>query len=307
MNAATLRRLGFVLAGLVVIWLGLSALGRVRRDTVRPMALAHFDPAVVDEALIVKGSDTVRFARTAGGWTVNGFRADAGAVSELVRALGDTSARSELVAENAASHKALGLDSADAHLVSVLRGGHAVAQLLVGHQGSTYGTAMVRKPGQTAVYQLTSELAEMVGRPLDAWRDKVIARLSPESVTAVEVQRGRMRYALTKSGGAWRLGNAAADSAAVAQLLDRFRDLTATAFATKAQADSASRARSLRTIRIYGAGGRPVLALSLDSAASGAWTRREGDSVTYVLDNWTANQLMPVDSTLRAKAAKKPK
>jgi hypothetical protein len=301
MSARTLKRLAAALAALVVIWLGLSLARRARRDTEGRLPAARFDPKAVDQALIVKGTDTLRFVKRGDGWYVNALPADASLVSELVSALTDTAAPSELVAQNASSHRQLGLDSSDARRVSVLEGGRTLAALLVGNRGGSYGTVYVRRPGKTAAYQLGGQLAALVDRPLDGWRNRTIAKLAPDSVAEVQVRRRKREYTLMRDDSGWRLGNGAADSSAVAGLLGRFRDLEAAGFATAAQADSARFAPPARTVQLLAQGGRPLLVLSMDSTATGFWVRRSGDSTTYRLDNWTANGVSPADSTLRKK------
>lgn len=313
MNARMLKRLAGALVVLVVVWLGLGLVRRSRRDTLGRLALPRFDPATVDQALIAKGADTLRFVRQGGLWSVNGHPANAALVGEMLSALADSAASSELISENASSHQQLGLDSAQAQRVSALRGGKKVTQLLVGDRAGTYGAVYVREPGENAAYQLKGALADLVGRTPDDWRDKLIAKVAPDSVAAVEVQRGRRGYTLTRADRGWRLGSGAADSAAVASLLNRFSDLEAAGFATPAQADSASFAHPARTVRLLAKGDRPLLALSMDSTAGGFWVRRAGDADTYRLDSWTVNDLTPADSTLRkqppraATAAAPPK
>jgi hypothetical protein len=304
MNAQMVKRLAGVLAALVVVWLGMSLVRRSRRDSAGRLALTRFDPATADQALIVRGTDTLRFVRQGGAWDVNGHPADATLVGKMLQALADTAAQSELVAQNASSFRALGLDSGDAQRVSVLRGGRTVAQLLLGGAGGTFGSVYVRKPGQSASYRLKGSLADLVYRRPDDWRDKVIAKVAPDSVSAVEVRRGRREYTLTRAAAEWRLGQGAADSAAVTALLNRFRDVEAAGFPTAAQADSVSFAHPARTVRLLAEAGRPLLVLSMDSTATGFWVRREGDADIYRMDTWTANTLTPVDSTFRKKPAR---
>lgn len=307
MNARTLKRLAVIVAALVVVWLGLGLLRRARADTAAGLALPRYQPASVDQALIVKGADTLRFERRPGGWTVNGLRADPLLVGELVSALSDTSARTSLATESAASEKRLGLDRADARTFTLLEAGHRVADLRVGNQGEPYPSVYVRLPGHTRSYELNGRLADLVVRGLNFWRDKTIAEVHPDSVQAVEVRRGRERYTLTLSGGQWRLGGRPADSTAVADLLDRYRNLVADGFPTAAEDSSLSRWKDDRAIRLLAAGGRPLLVLGVDSIRTGYFARRQGGVTTYRLEDWNVNQLVPADSTLLPKAPKAKK
>ncbi len=304
MNARTLRRLAAVLAALVVVWIGLSALGRARRDTERHLAMARFDVAAADHARIVHGADTLTFARVGMRWTVNGLAADVSLVHSLVVGLADTAAQTELVSQSAATLAALGLDSLHARRITVSQGGHTVAELLTGNHGPMGGALYVRRPGENAAYSLANGLVDLVDKPLDGWRDRTIADVPPDSVTAVDVDAGRTRYALRKTDGKWRLGSAAADSAAVALLLGRFHALYADGFATPGQTDSVRRARPQRTVELLAAGDRPLLVVHVDSARSGWYALRDGDSTVYRMEDWDSRLLTPPDSALKAKPKK---
>jgi hypothetical protein len=304
MSPRTLKQLAAALAGLVVIWLGLRVVRVFGRDREGKLVLRPFDPKAADQALIIRGADTLRFARHAGGWTVNGYRANSTMVGNLVRAIADTGAPSALVSEHPASQAALGLDTAHARRVSALRDDSTLGQLLVGLRATGYAAVYVRRPDDSASYQMTQQqLAELSDRRLDDWRDKVIAKVPTDSVTSIEVRRGRERYSLTRGDGGWRLGTHGADSAAVAALLEHFGDIEAAGFPTPAQADSVRFSPPDRMVQLLALGGRPLLVLRMDSTAGGFWARREGDSTIYRLENWTASQMTPADSTLLKKAA----
>jgi uncharacterized protein DUF4340 len=306
MNARTLRRLAVVLAALVVVWVGLSALRRARRDTERPLTMARFDLATVDRALIVHGADTLSFSRHGEEWTVNGFDADPSLVHDLVASLADTAPKSELVSENAATLATLGLDSLHVRRIILLQGARVVTTLLAGNEG-TFGTLYVREPGQDAAYTLANGLVDLMNRSLDGWRYKTIADVPPDSVAAIEVRRGRSRYSLAKTGGTWRLGNGPADSAAVLALLNRFNILNADGFASAGQTDSVRRLAPQRTVRLLAAGGRSLLSVQIDSTRSGYYLRKDGDSTVYRMEDWDSAALTPVDSTLRPKTRPLPK
>jgi hypothetical protein len=301
MNTGTLKRLGAALAALLVVWAVSILLRRAGRDEAGRLALAAVDARSVDQVTVARGADTLAFARQRAAWTVNGVRADGNLVDEMLAALGDTAARSELVAENAASHARLGLDSAAARRVTARQGGNVVADLLLGSRGSTYGTVHVRRPGEAAAYAVTGGLADVTDRQLDDWRDKLIAKVEPESVATVELTSGRKSWRLTRDATGWTVGTGPADSAAVSGLLDRFRNLTAAGFATAAQADSANFATPDKVVRLLAKGDRPLLVLSADSSASGFWVRREGDAATFRLDTWVMGGLVPDEGSLRKK------
>jgi hypothetical protein len=300
MNTETLKRLAMALAAVVAVWLIATGVRRTGRDESRQLAFGAVDAKAVDQVVLARGPDTVRFARQGAAWTVNGMRADARLVDDMLKALGDTAAHSELVAETASSHARLGLDSAAARRLTAMRGGQVVTDLLVGSRGISATTVYVRKPGEASSYAVSGALADVADRRLDDWRDKLIAAVEPESIATVEVLDGKTSWRLTRAATGWTIGATAADSAAVAGLLDRFRTLTAAGFATPAEADSANFAAPDKVVKVWAKGDRPLVVLTADSSASGFWVRREGDATTFRVDTWVMSGL-PTEESLRKK------
>jgi len=303
MNPQTLKRLATALALLVAVWLVVGLARRSQRDHEGHLPVSRIDPKAVDGIVMTKGADTFRFVRQGASWTVNGHSANTAFVDAMLAALAGSSAQSELIAENASSHAGLGLDSLNARRLSV-RAGNAtkpVADLLLGHRGESYGTVYARVPGDASAYQVRSGLAEVVDRQMDDWRDKSIARVSPDSVERIDVTRGKKSYTLTRKENGWSVDGKDADSAAVAGVLTQFKELNASGFASASEAGALDFSKPARVIRVLDKQGKALLALSADSMASGFWVRREGDSTTFRLDSWALNQLTPVDSTLRKK------
>jgi hypothetical protein len=293
--------MAMALAGLVVLWLGLSFVRRAGRDSSGSFQFPKVDRNAVDAVVIARATDTVRLARQGAGWTVNDLTAGPTLVAQLFDAMADTTAQSELVAESASSHDRLGIDSAKARRLSFRQGDKTVAELLVGSRGGSFESAYVRAPGQNTVYQVKGRIIEYVERAVDDWRNKRIVEVQPDSVATVEVQTGKKSYTLSRSGASWSLNGGPADSAAVANLLNQFKTLDAAGFATKGQADSANFATPDKSIRLKASGDRALATLAIDSTAAGFWVRREGDPTVFRIDSWILNQLTPVDSTLRKK------
>jgi hypothetical protein len=296
-----LKRLAGALGVLVVLWLGLSFFRQARRDTSGSFELPKVDRNAVDAVVFARPTDTVTLAKAGAGWTVNGLPAGSTLVAQVFDAMVDTTARSELVAESASSHQRLGIDSAKARRISFRQGGKEVAALLVGSRGGSFESAYLRAPGENAVYQVKGRLIEYVDRTVDDWRDKRIVALEPDGVAGVEVQLGKKSYSLARAEKTWTVNGAAADSSAVASLLNQFKTLDAAGFATPAQADSANFAAPDRVIRLKGPADRTLALLRIDSTASGYWVRRDDNPTVFRIDSWIVNQLTPTDSTLRKK------
>jgi hypothetical protein len=299
-----LARLAMVLVALLLLWGGASL---ARRGSSGPSESDRFalPPVASDSAdsvIIARPADTTRLVRRdSATWMVNGHPAARSAIQELFSALADTARRTELVAGRSASHSALGVDSAKGAKVRIVRGDTTVADLVQGKRGPGLDGGYFRAAGDSAVYLVGGNLAQVLERSQDEWRDRRIAGAAADSVARIEVRRGRRSYSVRRDGAGWALESGPADSAAIAALLADYRQVEAAGFATKAQADSARFARPDRQAALLRADGRPLVTLAFDSTANGFWVKADGDSTVYRVDTWFADRLTPADSALRVK------
>jgi hypothetical protein len=304
MTAKQLARIAMMLGALLLLWGGASL---ARRGSRGPSESDRFViPSVTsdsaDSVLITRPADTTRLVRRdSATWMVNGHPAARSAIQELFSALADSARRTELVAGRSASHSALGVDSAKGARVRIVRGDSTVADLVQGNRGPGLDGGYFRAAGDSAVYLVGGNLAQVLERSQDEWRDRRIAGAAADSVARIEVRRGRRSYSVRRDGAGWALESGPADSAAIAALLADYRQVEAAGFATKAQADSARFARPDRQAALLRADGRPLVTLAFDSTANGFWVKADGDSTVYRVDTWFADRLTPADSALRVK------
>jgi uncharacterized protein DUF4340 len=304
MSPGQLRAVALGLAALLLVWLTTELLSKRSDRLTGSLELPPIAEAGADRVTITHGVDTVVLAKSAAStWTVNGYAASPQAVTDVFAALGD-STPAELAAENPSSFARLGVDSAGGRWIRVTGGGRTLVELITGANGPAFGTVYVRKPGDTRVYLWRGRTLPEPTRRVDDWRDKRVAAVEPDSVRAVEIARGKERYTLERGDRNWTVtGRGPADSAAVAQLLERYRSLTAVGFATPKQADSLKALRPYRRATLRGPAGRVLLALAFDSAASGTWVYRpDAPAPTrYRIEPWTVDQLTPAGQTLAQK------
>ncbi|OYV66663.1 MAG: hypothetical protein B7Z72_10945 [Gemmatimonadetes bacterium 21-71-4] len=307
MTNKQLVRLAGLLAAVVVAW-GVLALAR-RHGADRPegLTLVRIDTAAVDTIAFTTAHDTAVLARSADGtWRVNGHRAMKGNVQQLLAALRDTTTWSELAAESRASHAAMGVSADSGQRVRIAGHGGPLLDLVTGHQTMDATGLYVRRSGSDPVYTLHGSLVAALTHALSEWRDKTIASVAPDSVEKIEVSRGREAYALVRAGKGWRLaGGAAADSSAVASLLNQYHPLAASGFATAAQADSASFVHPSARVRFFGKGATPLLDLAIDSTKSGVWARTGAKPSVFEFDFWQLVNVAPTKKSVTA-GVKKP-
>src|SRR5437870_8428641 len=238
MSPRQLRAVALGLAALLLLWFASELLSKRSDRITASLALAPVSEATTDRVTITRGADTAVLAKgTDTAWTVNGYAASRQAMTDLFAALRD-SPPAELAAESPGSFARLGVDSAGGR-IRVAGGGRTLVELITGQNGPAFGTLYVRKPGDTRVFLWRGRSLPGPTSRLDDWRDKRIAGVEPDSVRALEIARGKERYALERRDRRWTLaGRGPADSAAVTRLLEHYRSLAAVGFATPPQADS---------------------------------------------------------------------
>jgi hypothetical protein len=303
MSAKQLLRLVLVFLGLLLLW-GAAALTRRHGNAAgagEALRLPVIPRAAVDTIVLAKASDSVVLARKdSAAWTANGFPASLQAVNDLLAALADSGAGNELVAERRSSQADLGVDSAGGTRVRVRSKGKSLLELIAGHRSPDFSGGYARLPHQERTYLLHGRLVESATRPIDDWRDHRIATVPGDSIGVVEILRGATRYQLRRAGAKWTLSSGGAvDSSRVAGLLATYRTIEAGGFASPTQADSARFSPPDRRVRLLRKDGSPLLTLMFDSTASGMRVKSDTGKVVYTMDAYTADQLVPADSSLR--------
>jgi Domain of unknown function (DUF4340) len=307
MTPTQLARLAMVLGALLLLWGGASL---ARRGGGASESDRFALPAIVrdstDSVIIIRPADTTWLARRdSTTWTVNGHPAGTSAVADLFAALADTARRTELVGAKTASHSGFGVDSAKGARIRIVRGDSTLADLVQGKRGPSLDGGYFRAAGDPSVYLVGGDLAQVLEKTSDEWRDHRIAGAISDSVARIELTRGKRSYRLDRDSTGWKLTpGGRADSSAVAELLGSYRQVDAAGFASEAQADSANFARAERRAALLRADGTPLVALAFDSTANGFWVRAGDDSVVFRVDTWSADQLVPADSTLKAGGAR---
>lgn len=304
MSPSQLRIIMIGLVVLLVLWGGSELLSRGSDRITGSLALPLVPDSLVDSITLVKGRDSIVLARDKGNtWSANGHRAAVSAVSDLLRAFRDTT-RPELVAQDPSSFARLSVDSATGRWVTLRGRGKERLALVVGGRGPDYQSLYVRRPGDRHVYLWRGQLAPLVDRSPDDWRDKRIAALEPDSIAALEVERGTDRYALRRTGKTWALSVGKVDSAAVGRYLERLRAIMAQGFVTPHEADSVRAAHAkTRRLLVRGARGDVLLSLAFDSTTTGYLVRHlagvggEGATI-YRMNSWDVDGVTPASRSL---------
>src|SRR3990172_7273414 len=179
MTAKQLKTIALALVVALVLW-GASELLNKKSD--KTMAAGFFPaltPAEVDSIVIMRKADTMHLVNRKSFWTVNGQLASGTEMEGFFKQLADT-ASPEIAAENAASHKQMGVDSLVGRRVKIYGGGQPKVDLFVGERGPDYQSSYVRRPGEERTYLRLGPFAGFVDRSLDDWREHRMANIQPE-------------------------------------------------------------------------------------------------------------------------------
>jgi hypothetical protein len=302
MTTRQLVRLAMVLFACVAIWLGLALTRHFRDAREARFTLGMTDVASVDTIVMSRSPDTLVFARAAdGAWTVNGYAAASDAVGALLMGLGDTALVSELVAEKSSSHARLGITADSGRRLRVLAHGRAVLDLTIGRSSDAKREdVFVRRTGAERVYELHGALASVLRLTGDDWRDKRVVSVYPSSVAMIEINRGTAAYKLRRVPTGWTFEpGGPADSTAVAALLDIYRNLFASGFATRAQSDSLDFKHVRGHVRFAALNGKQLLDLLADSTKSDVWVRAASGGPVFRMEPVAWPLIVPAEVALR--------
>jgi Domain of unknown function (DUF4340) len=300
MSPTVLKRIAIALVVVLAAWGSFALFGSAHRDEAGHLVLARVAPTEVSGINFRKGRDTLVFSRDGAHWWVNGLRASDKSVATFLKAETDTTLRSEIVAQNRASHARMGVDSVTGRRLTIEVAGKPAVDLWLGNRGPDFEGFYVRPVGSDVVYLLRGFFADLTAQSLDDWRMKEFVTLPADTIGQVDVTRGKVHWALARSPQGWVVGGKVADSVRVARFLAQFAGLRAEGFPDSTEMDSISFARPARLLKLSSRDGRPLVSLVFDSSRAGAfWVREAAGGPIYRVDPRVADQATPEESTLR--------
>ncbi len=300
MSSKALKIAAGLLLAVLVLWLGSELLSERPDDRQAGRLFESLAGSDVDLVTLARAEDTVAIARFGNFWRANGLDASVSKVTALLNAMADPGS-SEVVATSPAVHSRMSLADSPTVRVTFSHGGETRAELLFGRRGPDGTSYFARAAGSDTVYRYAGPLASLVDQPLEDWRNKIIVNAPPGSLSRLLADRGESQLDLTRENGAWRVNGAPADSAAVARLLGRLAPLEASGFVGEEEANGIDWSSPARSLTLYGPEGDQLARLLMDSTANGYRVRHFQGGTVYLLYRWTVDELMPADSTLRAR------
>lgn len=293
MSEKTLRMSLYFLASVGVLY-GLSVVlgGRVGGDASGgdpelAATLAGIDPVLVSNVAITGPRDTLRLVREGTAWSVNGFEADSGAVSRLLRALEETEVAS-VAAANPANHARLGLDADSAWTLVV----DDDVRVLLGKAGTRFRTAYARLPGEDVASLIRGDLRSAAARSLLDWRDKIVLRADTGAVAGIRVTRDGDETLYERRDSTWVVGDEEADATTVRNILQELSGLRATGFAPEDEA-APTEADADRSVRATNAEGEEVAVLFLAEQEGSFRVATPASPYVFEVPTYRADRVAP--------------
>lgn len=234
------KKLLIILAGLIVLWLGVRFLSGPKDRSFDPI-LAQVDSTKITSILIypVEGDKAeIKLQRSGGQWTASHQAITTVIMESSVRGMLDYLSHLEanrIVAKTEQKWIDYEVDEDKGTRVKALDGEKILLDLMVGRfsfdQMSRSATSYVRLVGKPEVYAVDGFVSMTFNRNFDSFRDKSILRLDQEHVVNVEFTTGMDRHTLQKNGQNWLFdGQKILDSATVANYISGIGYLTGSEF-----------------------------------------------------------------------------
>src|SRR5438105_4078883 len=145
------------------------------------------------------------------------------------------------------------------------------------------------------VYKVAAELGQALDKKLDDFRNQKVFDFGSADPSKIEIHDGSKTYVLTKTGEDWLTADGKKyEKAGVDALISKLRDLQATDFA-----DSGFGASALQ-ITITSDDGKRTEKASLSKGGKNTLARREGESLLYVLDANSIEDIQKLLSDLKS-------
>ena len=295
MTGRRLRILLGTLGVLVVAYLVVRfAVGRGGAPPSEPLALASAAELTIDSLVVVSEEDTVRLVRAGDGWTVNGLEAVADAGTTLESALEDARVGA-LASRNPENHERLGVAEGQGHRASFYSDGQPRLEIVLGEAARAAGGRYVRRAGEDEVHVLQGNLADLVRRGVEEWREKEILPAHTDSIARIEYAYPDTSFAVARDTAGWRLepGSVTARSEEVAGILGQLAGLRALGFADDTVTvglDWESPTARLRVLRTDGTELGTVMFLEREEP--GYFVRRADKPTVYTVSRFAGERIL---------------
>jgi hypothetical protein len=250
-----------------------TSLDKTWRDLQDKRLLTVDENKLTRVELAAKGS-TLEFGKNAQGeWQIlkpRPLRADNGAVEEMVRKLRE--AKMDTSADPDPAKFASGTRVA----VATLTDASGTQTLEIRKSGEDY---YAKSSVVEGAHKVTGELGEGVNKTLEDFRNKKLFDFGFNEPSKVVIRAGAQSWNFTKGGEKWWSNGKEMDAASVQQVIDRLRDLTATAFV-----DAAPAGAPVLEIAVTSSDGKRTETVQAFRSGADFVAKRENEPSVYKLE-----------------------
>ncbi len=265
----------------------------------RDKRLLTFNSDKVSRIELLAKKEQLEFGKTSqNDWQIlkpRPLRADSFTVEELLRKLHD--AKMDLAADPADSKKA----------ETQFASGQPLATAKVTDSSGTQ-TLEVRKNGDAfyarstvakGTYKIAADAGQGLDKSLADFRNKKLFDFAFNDPNKLEIHGNGKDAVYTKAGTDWKANGKTLDSAGVQAVVDKLRDLAATAFV-----DTGFTASTLE-IDVTSNDGKRVEKVAFSKAPAGYVARRENEPALYLVDAKTVDDILKSIGEIKETAVKK--
>ena len=199
--------LAVILALCVVVYLVLKTKEKRTYAPQRVESFLEVDSSSVDRIEFwILGTKMV-FEKRGENWfstDPDSFRIDKTLVGQLV-GLASNLEVVDLVSTNPQKQIFFQVDTLTGTTLNLLSQGKILASFVVGKMTTDYAHTYVRKTDSDEVWSAKGFISRIIQRRIDQWRDKSILELDPEKIQAIEFNKGKGSFRLTKADTTWQL------------------------------------------------------------------------------------------------------
>jgi hypothetical protein len=204
-----MRRSQWILVGIVVVlavvaYFVMRQPGEVSSSGTLGIVLVEFDSAAVDRMEIRAAAGTVVLEKEGNGWMITSpirYKADEGAATALLSQSKHLELTS-LVSTNPEKRGVFAVDSAGTFVRLMEKGAERTA-FRVGKATTTYTETYVRRENANEVYAASGAIAGIFVKTPKEWRDKLIIKSRPETITQVKFRYGDTTFTLAFRDSTW--------------------------------------------------------------------------------------------------------
>jgi hypothetical protein len=153
---------------------------------------------------------------------------------------------------------------------------------------------LARGSADPGIYSVTAEIGDGLDKATDDFRNKKLFDFGFTDPSRVDYKDAQKTRSFTKAGERWLESNKPVDSVGIQALIDKLRDLTATAF------PAAGFTASEVDLTVTSDGGKRVEHVSLSKTPTGFIAKRDGDASLYALPATAVEELQRAAHDVKA-------